>query len=132
MLNIYNVNQDIFLIGHFGFYFDETGHIERYERLSAVRLMASPYYSSTSLHRAILAAFILFTIGFFLVEVVELFKSPSLYFYDMWNIYEVVHLICIGMSLEHNYAFIDLSEDVANQIKSGDQGAADEGFRGLT
>ena len=114
--NIYNVNYDVFLVGQVGFYFDTSGHVEKYERFSSIKLMRNSFFCNSVNDKVVMYSFFVMTAFFVLIELLELSRSVSLYIQDSWNVFEALHLFIIVLSVVQNYVYKKMSDELVDQL----------------
>ena len=109
--NLYNRNEDLYSFLRISFSFDPTGHVEKYARIDAVKLMRKlfyvgiwsefqpltggisdwapmrwPYFASI-----VVDVWLAFTAIQLLIELRDLLQRPDQYFKDVWNMYDILY-----------------------------------------
>eukprot|EP01050_Picozoa_sp_SAG11_P002698 SAG11_NODE_139_length_15111_cov_9.482214_7_plen_1248_part_00 len=115
-INLYNVDDDMFIVVQVVFYISVTGHIEPFTRMQAMRPMRELFFADDDLSLYVVAVFFAWQAFLFTREIKEVAEQGARrYILQVWNVVELVSFVLLGVLVYSVFEYKDECDELLKQ-----------------
>eukprot|EP01051_Picozoa_sp_SAG22_P012933 SAG22_NODE_1394_length_4512_cov_2.230455_2_plen_1247_part_01 len=116
-INLYNVDDDLFVVLQVSFLFDVTGQIEPFYRVQAMRPMTEIFFSNTPEAKVVIGFYLAWQILLAIRELRELELAGFWpYITQFWNDLEVFFFISNALLIANAVSYMEASNDMLDEL----------------